>query len=91
MKKEEMITKLQSKFESVKESVEALTSEIRVINENAESVAIQINTEDAIKKLECVSTDVQDAFNILISRQKDEPSMSDVFYKTNETLQECVR
>lgn len=90
MKKEEMIAKLQSKFESVKESVEALTSEIRVINENAESVAIQINTEDAIKKLECVSTDVQDAFNILISRQKDEPSMSDVFYKTNETLQELT-
>lgn len=90
MKKEEMIAKLQSKFESVKESVEALISEIRVINENAESVAIQINTEDAIKKLECVSTDVQDAFNILISRQKDEPSMSDVFYKTNETLQELT-
>ena len=90
MKTEEMIAKLQPKFESVKESVEALTSEIRVFNENAESVAIQINTEDAIKKLECVSTDVQDAFNILISRQKDEPSMSDVFYKTNETLQELT-
>lgn len=90
MKKEEMIAKLQSKFESAKESVEALISEIRVINENAESVATQINTEDAIKKLECVSTDVQDAFNILISRQKDEPSMSDVFNKTNETLQELT-
>lgn len=89
-KEKQMIAKLQSKFESVQESVEALTSEIRVINENAESVAIQINTEDAIKKLECVSTDVQDAFNILISRQKDEPSMSDVFYKTNETLQELT-
>lgn len=90
MKKEkQMIAKLQSKFESVKESVETLASEIRVINENAESVAIQISTEDAIKKLECVSTDVQDAFNILVG-SKDEPSMSDVFYKTNETLQELT-
>lgn len=89
-KEKQMIAKLQSKFESAKESVEALISEIRVINENAESVAIQISTEDAIKKLECVSTDVQDAFNILIGRQKDELSMSDVFYKTNETLQELT-
>lgn len=86
----QMIAKLQSKFESVKESVEALTSEIRVINENAESVAIQISTEDAIKKLECVSTDVQDAFNILIGRQKDEPSMSDIFLKVDQSLQELT-
>ena len=89
-KEKQIIAKLQSKFESVKESVEALTSEIRVINENAESAAIQINTEDAIKKLECVSTDVQDAFNILISRQKDELSMSDVFHNTFEKLQELT-
>lgn len=85
-----MIAKLQSKFESAKESVEALTSEIRVINENAESVAVQISIEDAIKKLECVSTDIQDAFNILIGRQKDELSMSDVFNNTFEKLQELT-
>lgn len=85
-----MIAKLQSKFESAKESVEALTSEIRVINENAESVAVQISIEDAIKKLECVSTDIQDAFNILIGRQKDEPSMSDIFLKVDQSLQELT-
>lgn len=90
MKKTGMIAKLQQKFESVKESVETLASEIRVINENAESVSIQINTDSAIKKLECVSTDVQDAFNILIGRQKDELSMSDVFNNTFEKLQELT-
>ncbi len=90
MNKEEMIAKFQSKFESVKESVEALTSEIRVINEKSDSASIRINTEDAIKKLECVSTDVQDAFNILISRQKDEPSMSDIFLKVDQSLQKLT-
>lgn len=89
MKKEEMIAKLQSKFESVKESVEALTSEIRVINEKSDSASIRINTEDAMRKLTRVITDVKDAFNILVG-SKDEPSMSDVFYKTNETLEELT-
>lgn len=86
----QMIADMQSKFRSVKESVEALKSEIQVINESAESVATQISTEDAIKKLECVSTDVQDAFNILIGRQKDELSMSDVFLKVDQSLQELT-
>lgn len=89
MKKEEMIAKLQSKFESVKESVEALTSEIRVINENAESVATQISTEDAMRKLTRVITDVKDAFNILVG-SKDEPSMSDIFLKVDQSLQELT-
>lgn len=89
MKKEEMIAKLQSKFESVKESVEALTSEIRVINEKSDSESIRINTEDAMRKLEHVITDVNDAFNILIGT-KDEPSMSDIFLKADSTLQELT-
>ena len=84
-----MIAKLQSKFESVQESVEALTSEIRVINENAESVATQISTEDAMRKLTRFITDVKDAFNILVG-SKDEPSMSDIFLKVDQSLQELT-
>lgn len=89
MKKEEMIAKLQSKFESVKESVEALTSEIRVINEKSDSASIRINTEDAMRKLTRVITDVKDAFNILVG-SKDEPSMSDIFLKVDQSLQELT-
>ena len=89
MKKEEMIAKLQSKFESVKESVEALTSEIRVVNEKSDSASIRINTEDAMRKLTRVITDVKDAFNILVG-SKDEPSMSDIFLKVDQSLQELT-
>ena len=88
-KEKQMIAKLQSKFESVQESVEALTSEIRVINENAESVATQISTEDAMRKLTRFITDVKDAFNILVG-SKDEPSMSDIFLKVDQSLQELT-
>ena len=89
MNKEEKIAKLQSKFESVKESVEALTSEIRVINEKSDSASIRINTEDAMRKLTRVITDVKDAFNILVG-SKDEPSMSDIFLKVDQSLQELT-
>ena len=85
----QMIADMQSKFESVKESIESLYSEIQVINESADSLPMRINAEDSMRKLECVISDFNDAFNILVG-SKDEPSMSDVFYKTNETLQELT-
>ena len=90
MKQEKkMIADLQSKFESVKESIEALNSEIQVIRDGSDSASIRIDTEDAMRKLECAITDVNDAFNILVG-SKDEPSKSDIFLKTFETLLELT-
>lgn len=85
----QMIAELQSKFESVKESVESLYSEIQVINESADSLPIRINAEDSMRELERVITDVNDAFNILVG-SKDEPSMSDIFLKVDQSLQELT-
>lgn len=87
--KKQMIAELQSKFEIVKESIESLYSKIQVINEKSDSASIRINTEDAMRKLTRVITDVKDAFNILVG-SKDEPSMSDIFLKVDQSLQELT-
>lgn len=84
-----MIAELQSKFESVKESIESLYSEIQVINESADSLPMRINAEDSMRKLECVISDFNDALNILVG-SKDEPSMSDIFLKADQSLQELT-